>query len=220
MSLWVAGAALGGAFLSSRAQKKAAEGATAAQVEAGDKSIAESRRQFDKMQEVLAPFIQAGQGAVSGLGDLLGLSGPESARDAIIDIEASPEFGALTQQGEDAILANASATGGLRGGNTQGALAQFRPDLLSNLINQRFQRLAGVAQLGQGSAAGVGAGAIQTGQNISGILQNQGEAIGQGFIARGNQNARLFGDVGRFAGQALGGLFGGGGGGQATAGGF
>ena len=219
MSLWVAGAALAGSVFVSQTQKSASKRAVGAQVEAGDKAITESRRQFDKMQEVLAPFIQAGQGAVSGLGDLLGLSGPESARDAIIDIEASPEFGALTQQGEDAILANASATGGLRGGNTQGALAQFRPDLLSNLINQRFQRLSGVAQLGQSSAAGVGAGALQTGQNISGILQNQGEAVGQGFLARGNQNAQLFGDLGRFSGQALGGLFGGGGG-QVTAGGF
>ncbi|WP_449405980.1 hypothetical protein [Massilia phosphatilytica] len=39
--------------------------------------------------------------------------------------DPAPRFQALQQQGNDAILANASATGGLRGGNVQGALGQF-----------------------------------------------------------------------------------------------
>ena len=202
----VAGTGLVTSAISSNQQKKAAQGATNAQIEAGDKSIAESRRQFDKLQEVLAPFTQAGEGAIGGLSDLLGLSGPESARDAIIEIEGSPEFEARTKLGEEAILQNASATGGLRGGDTQGALAEFRPQVLTDLINQRFQRLGSIAQLGQASAAGVGAAAIRTGENIGGVFRNQGEVAGQGILAKGNLNAQLIGDIGRFGGQLVGGF--------------
>jgi hypothetical protein len=106
------------------------------------------------------PYAESGAAAVSGQGDLAGLNGADKQQAAIAGIQASPEFAAMLKQGEDAILSNASATGGLRGGNTQGALAQFRPQLLSQLINQQYQRLGGLA--GQGlQAAGGQAGLMQ-----------------------------------------------------------
>ncbi len=57
-------------------------------------------------------------------------TGMEAQQGAISGLEGSPIFQALARQGEDAILQNASATGGLRGGNVQGALGQFRPAAL------------------------------------------------------------------------------------------
>ncbi|WP_221175245.1 hypothetical protein, partial [Staphylococcus aureus] len=71
---------------------------------------------------------------------------------AIGNINNSAEMQTYLQQGENAILQNASATGGLRGGNTQAALAQFRPQLLNQLINQRYQNYAGLTALGQNAA--------------------------------------------------------------------
>lgn len=185
-------------------QKKAAQGAVNAQIEAGDKAIAEQQRQFDAFQKVLSPYVQGGESGFGGMLDLLGLSGQEKQQAAIAGIEESPLFQSLAKQGEEAILANASATGGLRGGNTQGALAQFRPSLLNNLINQRFQQFGQVAELGQASAAGVGAAGLQTGANVGNIYQNQGEAIGQGLIARGQANAAPFNALASMGGYAFG----------------
>ena len=192
--------------IGSNQQKKAAEGATAAQVQMGDKAIAEQSRQFDAFQKILQPYVQGGESALGGMLDILGIGpqGQQGQQTAIAGIENSPQFQALQQQGEGAILANASATGGLRGGNTQGALAQFRPSLLNNLINQRFQQFGNVASLGQASAAGVGNAGLQTGANIGNIYGNQGEAIGQGLLARGQANAAPFNALASMGGYAFG----------------
>lgn len=128
---------------------------------------------------------------------------------AISRIEESPYFEAMTKQGEEAILARASATGGLRGGRTQEALAQFRPQMLNQLIQQRYQQLAGLSQLGQASTMGVGQAGLQTGQMIGGILQAGGEARAQEKLARSQISAEtglggMISGVGQMFGQAAG----------------
>jgi hypothetical protein len=104
---------------------------------------------------------------------------------AVSGFEANPLFQALARQGEEGILQNASATGGLRGGNVQGALAQFRPSLLNQFIEQQYGRLGGLATLGQNSAAGVGAAGVNAASSISDLLgqagaARAGSALGQG----------------------------------------
>lgn len=130
--------------------------------------------------------------------------GAQGQQQAINQFEQSPMFQALARQGEEAILQNASATGGLRGGNVQGALAQFRPALLNQQIQQQFQNLGGLTALGQSSAAGVGAGGFQAAGNIGNIMA--GNATNQGNAALAGANATSQG-LGRFANIA-GGLFG------------
>lgn len=107
---------------------------------------------------------------------------------------------AMTQQGENAILQQGSATGGLRGGNTQGALAQFRPQMLSNLINQQYGRLGGITQMGQASAAGVGAAGMQSGAQIADLLGQQGAAVAGGQLALGQAAAAPFNTAAQYAG--------------------
>lgn len=134
-------------------------------------------------------------GALQAQQALIGLGGQPAQREAIAALEASPEFQALTQQGENALLQQASATGGLRGGNLQGALAQFRPQLLAQLINQQYGRLGGLTTLGQASAAGVGAAGQQTGAAIADLLAKQGAATAGGQIARGSVARQGFSDL-------------------------
>jgi hypothetical protein len=138
------------------------------------------------------------------------LQGPEAERAAIERIRGGETFQALTQQGENALLQQASATGGLRGGNIQGALAQFRPALLSSLIEQQYGQLGGMTALGQQSAAGVGTAGMQTGTNIANLLGQQGAAIAGGQLARGQAfgaiPSAIAGGLGIFSG--LGGSFG------------
>lgn len=173
----LAGVAAGGATLiGGLAQADAAKSAGAAQERASMAGIEEQRRQFDKVQELLAPFVEAGKGALSQQEALLGLGGPEAQQEAISSIEQGEQFKALTRTGEEAILQQAAATGGLRGGDVQAALAQFRPTVLSELIGQQFTRLGGLTQMGQTSAAGVGSAAQATGTNVASLLGEAGAA--------------------------------------------
>lgn len=172
---------IGGLVMSNQA-KQAAKGAAGAQQAAAQSGIDEQRRQFDAIQALLAPYIEAGTGALGAQRGLLGLAGPEAQKTAIEALQASPQFQFLTKQGEDAILANASATGGLRGGNVQGALAQFRPQLLSQMIESQFQKLGGITQMGQASATGQASLGMQQGQNIAQLLAQQGQAQAGGIL--------------------------------------
>lgn len=231
----LAGIAVGGATLiSGMAQADAASSAAATQAGSAQAGIEEQRRQFDKVQELLKPYSMAGEKALGGLEPfaaagapaleqqqaLLGLRGPEAERAAIERIKSGETFQALAGQGEEALLQRASATGGLRGGNIQGALAQFRPALLSSLIDQQYGRLGGMtalgaettgnlARLGQASAAGTGAAAQTTGANVATLLGQQGAAQAGAEIAQGKAfgaiPAAISGGLGLFSG--LGGKF-------------
>ena len=225
---FVATAIIGGAVIgavgSYYAQTEAADTAAGAQRDASQAAIAEQRRQQAEMERLLAPYMQAGQGALGQQQALLGLGGPEAQRAAIAQLEQGPQFQAMVEQGETAILQNASATGGLRGGNTQAALAQFRPQMLSQLINQQMAQLGGLSGMGQQSAMGAAGYGQQGTQGVIGQLGAQGQAAAGAALAQGQGMANIFGGVGGALG-TLGGLgamgrgpFGGGGGGAAGSG--
>ena len=215
----------GGSLLGSSMQAKAAGSAAETQAGAAQAGIDEQRRQFDAMRELLKPYTDVGAGGLAGMQPyaaagapaleqqqaLLGLQGPEAERAAIERIRGGETFKALSQQGEEAMLQRASATGGLRGGNIQGALAEFRPALLSSLIEQQYGRLGGMtsigqtatqnlATIGQASAAGVGAAGMQTGTNVANLLGQQGAAQAGGQLGQ----AKAYGQFLNMPAQLLG----------------
>ena len=203
------GSALGGAIEGRESVGEASQ----VQQQAAQGGIDEQRRQFDAIQKLLQPYTEAGTGALTQQQALLGMGTPEAQQQAIAALQGSPQFAALQQQGENAILQNASATGGLRGGNVQGALAQFRPALLSSLIDQQYSRLGGLTAIGQNAAAGVGNAGMSTGSNIATLLGRQGQAEAGGILG---QQGALTGGINKAFGavQGAGGfekLFGGGG---------
>jgi hypothetical protein len=202
--LVLGGSAIAGGLISSNAQKKAAQGAANAEVQAANMQIGESRRQFDEIRALLNPYVESGTDALSQQQALLGLSGTDAQRSALGAIEQSPQMAALLAQGENAMLQNASATGGLRGGNIQAALAQFRPQLLSSLIESQYSKLGGLASMGQNAAAGVGNAGMQSTSQINQALGSIGSAQAGAALARGQANAQLGGTISN-----LGGLFGG-----------
>jgi hypothetical protein len=205
---WVA-AAVGGTLLatnvySAKKQGDAAQRAAGQQAESAELGIEEQRRQFDAIQELLKPYVTAGAGALGQQQGLAGLNGPEAQRAAIDALASAPEFMALTRQGEDAILQNASATGGLRGGNVQGALAQFRPAMLSAQISDQYGRLGGLASMGLGAATQTGQFGQASTNNVTNLLQQQGAALAGGQLAKGQQYAgyanAITGALGQFMG--------------------
>lgn len=175
---------------------------------------AQAQDQAQAQAQAQAGQAQAGQNQVSpSMRYVGGQAGQDAQRAAIERISGSEQFKALAQQAENAFLQNAAATGGLRGGNLQGAFAEFRPQLLNQLIEQQYNRLGGLAtqggtvsqnlatagmgatgelaRLGQSSAAGVGTAGLNTGTNIANLMGQQGAAQAGGIM--GQQQA--FGGV-------------------------
>lgn len=107
-----------------------------------------------------------------------GTDGSAVQASAIEQLKASPLYQSLFRNGEQAILQNASATGGLRGGNTQASLANFGRDTLASVIENQLNRLGGVSTAGQNSAAMVGNAGQNSANNISQLLNNTGAAQG------------------------------------------
>ena len=178
----VAAIGVGGQLLGGVMQSRSARSAAASQERAADAGIAEQGRQFDEMRRLLQPYVDVGQPALAAQQAQIGLQGPQAQQMAIDQIAQGPLLQALTRQGEQAMLQNASATGGLRGGNLQGALAQFRPAMLQAALDQQYARLGGLTALGQQSAAGVGTAGLQTGVNTAGLLGQAGAAQAGGII--------------------------------------
>lgn len=204
LAVGMVGASVVGGALSSRAQRKSANAAANAQIEASEMGVEEQRRQFDAVQKILKPYADAGLSGLSGQQNLLGINGTAAQQAAINNINNSSEMQTYLQQGENAILQNASATGGLRGGNTQAALAQFRPQLLNQMINQRYQNYAGLTSLGQNAAAGTGNAGMQTASNISNLYQQSGAAQAGAALAQGQASANMWNGVSQAIGQVSG----------------
>jgi len=190
-----AGATIFSSVSNANAQKKSAATAAGAQTRASEAAISENRRQFERTQELLSPYVSAGTDALSRERDLSGLNGQEAQAKAIAAIESSPGFQNVASQGEKAILANASATGGLRGGNTQGFLAEFRPNLLQEYLERESARLTGLRTAGQNAAAGTGAAGLQTGANIGNIQLGIGDIQAREALARGQAGIDLTGGI-------------------------
>lgn len=139
----------------------------------------------------LQPFLTAGQQATGAESDLVGLNGNDPQAAAIAQLQGSPLYKSLMRSGTDSVLSNASATGGLRGGNVQSSLANFGSDTLAQVIQQQLSNLGGIS--GQGlSAAGTGAsttlGGAQLGSNaagnIAGLYGNIGTAQAGGILGK------------------------------------
>lgn len=197
-------------------QADAASEAAGAQSAAAAAGIAEQRRQFDAIRELLKPYVEVGVPALEQQRALVGLGGPQAQQAAIAGLEASPLFQAQVRQGEEALLQRASATGGLRGGNIQAALAQFRPQMLQAEIERQYGRLGGLTSLGQQSAVGVGTAGQAMGSNVANLLAQQGAAQAGGILGQASPFVQISQIPAQLAGfqaatgkDILGGLFGG-----------
>lgn len=200
----------GSSVLSGLVQGNAAKQAAKEQTKSAREGIEEQRRQLEESRRILQPYTMAGTEALGGLQPyaqagggalqqqqaLLGLLGPEAQQQAIAQLEQGAGFQAQVRQGEEALLQRASATGGIRGGNVQAALAQFRPQMLQQEIEAQYGRLGGmtalgqttmqnIAQLGQASAVGQSTAGLQTGADIAALLGQQGAARAGARLAQG-----------------------------------
>lgn len=182
----------------------AAKNAGRQQVQAAEAGVAEQRAAREELRRLLEPYVAAGTPALQAMMGAVGLRSPEEQAAFVAQQEQSPIFQALARQGEEAILQQASATGGLRGGNVQGALAQFRPQLLNQFLEQQYERLGGLTTLGQQSAAGVGSSGITSATNIADLLGQAGQARAGAALGQAQAFGQGIGNLAMIAGRYVG----------------
>lgn len=184
----------------------AASKAAQAQTDAANLGIEEQRRQFDAMQANMNPYMDAGKQALASQMDLSGANGPEAQAAARAAINSSEGFQYNVDQGEKGILQNASATGGVRGGNTQGVLAQYRPAMLNQAVDQQYAQYGGLSGMGLSAASGVSQAGMGMAGNISDQYSNIGQIQAQNEMAQYSMPRNMLGDLAGF-GLNIAGLF-------------
>lgn len=120
--------------------------------------------------------------------------------DPIAKLKEGPLYQSLYANGEEALLANASATGGLRGGNTQRGLADFGRDTLAQVIENQFQKLGGLSGAGQQSGQFLGQMGQQSANNISSLAVGAGNARAGSYLAQGAASNNMWNQIGSTVG--------------------
>lgn len=206
----IGGLAVGaGGIASALIGGNAAQKAASTQAGAAQAGINAQQQQFQQIKQLLAPFVQGGTNAFNMQGNIAGANGAGPQQAALSALENSPIFQGLNKQGQDAILQNAAATGGLRTGNTQAALAQFTPALLNQLLQQQFTNLGSLSTIGENAGAQTGTFGANTANQVSNLLGNQGYATATGQLGQGqsyqNMINSLYAGLGTYRGLSNGG---------------
>jgi hypothetical protein len=128
---------------------------------------------FNQAQSGLQPYAQQGSQANQLQAALSGALGPEAQKQAYAQYQESPGVDYARSQAEKAITRNASATGGLGGGNVLSELMRNAVGTYLQDFGNQFQRIGQVSDRGLNAAA---TGAGLRGQE-AGIQSNLG-AIG------------------------------------------
>jgi hypothetical protein len=201
-----------GGLLGAGSQKKAAKKAAADQVAALNRAIDVTHNQFEETRTDLAPYRDIGAKALPGLGDLIGTNGAPQQQSAIDALKASPFYQSLFRTGLETNLQNASATGGIRGGNEVRSLADFGDDTLMKAIMQQIQNLGGLAGIGSGATMATGQFGANAASDIAGFNTDQGKALASKDLAIGGINSQMWNNAGGFLDQAVSAFLPGGGG--------
>lgn len=185
---------------------KAAERASRLEYQGLQDQIAEQRAAFDFAEGAYQPFKEAGLSALEQYRNLIGIGGADAQQQAMKGLQQSPMMQAQMRNAQEGILQNAAATGGLRGGNVQNALARTSSDIFNQQYLQQVGLLGGMQEQGAnviGNLSNIRAGnAAATGQ----AMAQQGAALGQGVL--GAQAARQQSGSGMMSGALSGAMAG------------
>ena len=180
---WGVVGAIGGALIASDATGDAAD----SQARSTQASIDEQRRQYDLTRGDYAPYRAAGVRALSQLQSDIGRL-PTSR-----EVMADPGYQFGLDQGQQAINRKTAAAGGRVSGAALKAAAQYGTNYATagygaayQRRQDRLNRLAAIAGIGQSSTGGTAQAGANSSNAISAALGSQGDAAGAAALARGN----------------------------------
>jgi len=190
---WGAAIAAGASLLGSNVASNKAGSASRQQQAGVQAGIESEERMFDKSLALQEPYREAGYNALGGLQQL---TDPTGRADALNQYYQGPEYAALSGQVEEQQLRNAAATGGIRGGANQAALATIAPQLGQQFLSGQNQRFTGLANMGMGAASQGSSQAMQLGGSVSALQQQAAQAGAANSLAQGNIWGNVASDLG------------------------
>jgi hypothetical protein len=203
---------IGNIILGAHDNKKAINKARDAALAGITSAKGDLNAQLAATQGRLDPFEALGTAAAGQQGDILGLHGAGAQGSIIDQLKASPMFQSLFRTGQDTILNNASATGGLRGGNIIDHLANFGSDTLAQVIQNQLQNLQPLSQQGlQATEFGGQLGAQNAGA-LAGLDTGAGQANSGAILNKAAVTNNMFSGIQKLIMQAVSAGAGGGGG--------
>ena len=147
-------------------------------------SLAEQQRQFDIGQANVSPFREAGASALQEQQASLGLLGREAQQASFDQFTESPGQAFLRKRGEKALLASASATGALGGGNVLAALQEQGIGFAAQQHNQRQAQLAGISGTGASTAVTQAQLGSQFASDVGQLQQGAAQSRASGLLAQ------------------------------------
>lgn len=171
-------------------QSQAGRNAANAAIGGGREAIAAQLAMFDRLQQLQMPYQQAGTAA---LNQLVGLAGGVPA--AMQQFQTDPGYQFRLGQGQRAVEQSAAARGGLNSGNTLRALTEYGQNVGSNEFGNYWNRLAGLAGVGQTAATNIGNAGVGVGQSLSPIYQSMGAARGSAYTNAANARTAALQDL-------------------------
>lgn len=189
-------ATIGSALIGSSATKSAAK----TQAASTDRAIAEQQRQYDLARSDLAPYREAGVNALGQFADQI--NRPTTAADVMSD----PGYQFGLDQGQQAIDRKIAAMGGRVSGAAIKAAGRFGTNYASTGYtaadqrrNDRLNRLAALAGIGQTATNSSAAAGTSAANNIGNLTTAQGNAAAGAQMQQGqlwgnsaNQIAALY----------------------------
>jgi hypothetical protein len=185
-----------GSILSAGAAKDASRSAQAAQTQGYQTATGNEQSAYNTISGNFSPYLAAGQGAVGAYGNLLGINGAPNQQAAITSLQASPYYQSLYNTGRESLLQNASATGGLRGGNTESGLYQLGSNTLAQTIQNQLTNLQGATSMGLSATGALSGYGAETANMLASLATGQGNATAQDILQRGNLTAGMWNSLG------------------------
>lgn len=214
MSAVAAAIVAGGAIVGSVIQSDAAGHAANLQAQSAQNAQNIQQGMYNQTVQNEMPYMQAGQGAVSQLNYLLGTSGtPGNAPNGNDSAggfgslnapftgdmmkQYSPAYQFQMQQGQQGVLNQTAGSSGALSGSALKDLTSFNQNYANTAFNNAFSqyqtqqsntfnRLAGIAQMGQGAASNQATGGSNFGASIGQAAQNIGTAQAGGVVGSAN----------------------------------
>ena len=213
-------ALIGGTVLSGVMGNKAAKKGAQAQTYAADQATQLNREQFEYLKQIMQPYQKVGTDTLPALQGYIN----QPADKFSFDYQSyfnSPEYAALSGQQNEQALRMGAATGGIRGGDTQAALATIAPQLAMQArqnaqnefsLNQgaslnKYNQLMGLAGLGTGATNQVGNAAQNFGQIAGNNAMASGNAIANSYAMQNQNNQSMLGGIGQIGMAKYMGLF-------------
>lgn len=187
-SIAAAGIGAAGSIASGSMQAGAAENAQQLQAQEAQNSLNFQEQEWNTQQQNEAPFLEAGQGAIgnlsqmvnqgnAGQGPLAPWTGTFSAPTAA-QAEATPGYQFQAQQGEQAVQNSAAASGGLLTGGTLKAEQNYGQGLASENYQNTFNNALTQYQTAYNTFQNNAANAYNREAGIAGIGQTAANQLG------------------------------------------